>query len=188
MIEYLKELDTAIFVFLNGLHCPAFDVIMEIITHKFTWIPLYLVFLWMAYKAYGKRVWLVLIGIALTITLADQLSVHLFKNVFMRLRPCHNPALAEVIHLVNGKCGGQYGFVSSHAANTFGLAMFLFVTLKDRYRHIWWVFFWAALVSYSRVYLGRHYPGDILCGALLGVVIGYLTSFTTRLDLLWKKK
>ncbi|MFA8449718.1 MAG: phosphatase PAP2 family protein [Bacteroidales bacterium] len=180
-MDYLIHLDEKLFVFLNGIHSPFFDTLMEFITHKFTWIPLYVVFLIMGYFALKKRVWLLLLGVIITIVLADQASVHLFKNVFMRLRPCHNPELESVIHLVNGKCGGLYGFVSSHAANTFGLATFLFLVFRKHYKYIWWVFIWAALVSYSRIYLGRHYPGDILCGAILGVVVGYISSFVMKI-------
>lgn len=106
---------------------------------------------------------------------ADQISVQLFKDVFMRLRPCHNPEIADLIHTINGACGGQYGFVSSHAANTFGLALFVGLIFK---KHVPFLLkallIWAAVVSYSRIYVGVHYPADLICGAILGSIIAFL--------------
>ncbi|MFA8301400.1 MAG: phosphatase PAP2 family protein [Hyphomicrobiales bacterium] len=134
----------------------------------------------MVWRVYKKKTWIILIGIILTITLADQMSVHLFKNVFHRLRPSHAENLKDIVHIVNGNRGGLYGFVSSHATNTFGLAMFLFALIRRRYKYFWWVFVWAAIVSYSRIYLGKHYPGDIICGAILGLLIGYFTSWLSK--------
>lgn len=113
-----------------------------------------------------------LIAIAIVVALTDQLSVHLFKNVFERLRPCHNPDLNGLVHLVNSKCGGKFGFVSSHAANTFGVAMFIHYIFRVRWFTLS-ILLWATIVSYSRIYLGVHYPGDVVFGALLGVLIGW---------------
>lgn len=107
--------------------------------------------------------------------MADQTSVKLFKDVFERLRPCHQPTIAHLVHVVNDHCGGQYGFVSSHAANTFAFAAFLggvFAQKVKWFSCVLWV--WAAIVAYSRIYLGVHYPGDIIGGALLGILIGRL--------------
>jgi undecaprenyl-diphosphatase len=107
------------------------------------------------------------------ILLADQTSVHLFKNMFERLRPCHNPMITDFVHTVHGKCGGQFGFVSSHAANSFALAVFSGLLLKSKYRYFLpLMVFWAAVVSYSRIYLGVHYPADVLGGAILGSILG----------------
>ncbi|MBW6481908.1 MAG: phosphatase PAP2 family protein [Vicingaceae bacterium] len=115
----------------------------------------------------------ILIAVILLIVLSDQASVQLFKEVFKRLRPCHNPQLAGLVHLVDG-CGGKYGFVSSHAANTFALALFMGLVLK---KHIPFIFTgllcWAIVVSYSRVYVGVHYVSDIFVGALVGMLIGW---------------
>jgi len=91
----------------------------------------------------------------------------------MRLRPCHEPALEGLVHIVNGKCGGKYGFISSHAANTFGIAMMLLMWVKRRWFGVI-LMVWAALVSYSRIYLGVHYPGDVIGGAIWGVLCGWL--------------
>lgn len=110
---------------------------------------------------------------AIGILLSDKISVYAFKDVFERFRPCHNLELKDLIHTVNGKCGGTFGFVSSHAANTFMFASLSSLFLR-KYWFVFFIFFWAALVSYSRIYLGVHYPLDIAGGALLGILIGGL--------------
>ena len=117
--------------------------------------------------------------IILVITLADQTSVHLFKNVFQRLRPCHEPALENLVHLVNNKCGGQYGFISSHAANTFGLALLTLLWIKKRWFTALMIT-WALLVAYSRVYLGVHYPLDVMVGGIWGAGCGWLVFLLFR--------
>ncbi len=141
-------------------------------SNKAIWIPLYLFFFFLAYKKVGKRIWLVALAAILLITLSDQISVHAFKNVFLRYRPCQNLLIQEKVHL-NGSCGGLYGFVSSHAANTFALAMFLFLFFRNITRYFGvFVFLWATFVSYSRIYNGVHYPADVAVGALVGMGIG----------------
>ncbi len=118
-----------------------------------------------------KAIYMVLF-IGILFALSDQISVGLFKDVFQRLRPCHNPAIANMVHLINGWCGGQYGFVSSHASNSFALAVFTGLVLKTHFKLIFpLLLLWSSLVSYSRVYVGVHYPGDILGGAILGTII-----------------
>ncbi len=170
MLEILNTWDTKLFLLLNGMHSPFWDTVMWHIGGKFQWIPLYAFLLGYMIHRFGRRsVWIVL-GAIVLITLCDQSSVHLFKNVFERLRPCHQPHLAGMVHLVKDHCGGRYGFVSSHAANTFGLAVFTGLFVRRRY---YWagMLFWALLVSYSRIYAGVHYPGDILGGAILGALL-----------------
>ncbi len=139
---------------------------------RFIWIPLYLLFFFLAFKQVGPRIWLVAAAAILLILLSDQLSVHAFKNVFLRLRPCYEPLLEGKIHLT-GACGGTYGFVSSHAANTFALAMFLCLLFRSRIKYFGlFIFCWALFVSYSRIYNGVHYPADVAVGAVLGMGVG----------------
>ena len=149
------------------------------VSGKTTWWPFYLALL--AYLVWSRRLQVIpiILFIVLCITLADQSSVHLFKEVFERLRPCREPALEGLVHMVNGKCGGLYGFVSSHAANTFGLAMLLLLIVKKQWFTVL-MLVWATLVSYSRIYLGVHYPGDIVGGAMLGMLCGYLVFLLFR--------
>jgi undecaprenyl-diphosphatase len=172
MISWLSEIDTKLFLFLNGINSPFWDVIMFRFSGNLVWIPIYALILFLLYKKFGIKGFWFLLGAALVIIIADQGSVHLFKNVFQRLRPCHNPDLSQVVHIVN-RCGGKFGFVSSHAANTFGIAMLMHLAI----RKTWFsslVFAWAGIVAYSRIYLGVHYPGDVIGGALFGVACGWL--------------
>lgn len=183
MLEIIKNWDIQLFVFLNGLNSPFWDQIMWWFSGKLFWIPMYLIIIaYIIYKQKWKAI-ITLFFIALVVTLADQISVHAFKEVFQRLRPCHNLELKSIVHLVNNKCGGQYGFVSSHAANTFAVAFFLNMLIKNKYFSIF-IVFWAAVVSYSRIYLGVHFPLDVICGAALGSIIGILIyhfyTFTLR--------
>lgn len=173
MLEFLNKLDTELFLFFNSINSPVWDKIMWWISGSKSWIPMYLIIvIYIIYKFRWKAV-ITLVFIALVVTLADQISVKAFKDVFQRLRPCHNPALEEIVHLVKNKCGGKYGFVSSHAANTFAVAFFLSKLFKNKYFSLF-IFIWAAVVSYSRIYLGVHYPFDVLGGAVLGSVIGWM--------------
>ncbi len=143
-------------------------------SNKFIWIPLYLFFFFLVFKQIGKRVWLIALAVLVLIVLSDQLSNHAFKNTFLRYRPCHNLLIQAQVHL-NGGCGGTYGFVSSHAANTFALAMFLFLFFKNKINYFGiLIFLWASFVSYSRIYNGVHYPADISVGAIIGMGIGVM--------------
>ncbi|HCX99044.1 MAG TPA: phosphatase PAP2 family protein [Bacteroidales bacterium] len=172
MLDWLIHLDTQIFLLLNGLNSPFFDPIMIFFSSKLTWLPLYLLIIFYMYKRFGWRLIWPLIGILLVVVLADQTSVRLFKNIFERLRPCHNPDIMDMVHLAANRCGGKFGFISSHAANTFGVATFLALLFKRRWFTLW-IIVWAIVVSYSRIYLGVHYPGDVLVGGLVGSLCGY---------------
>ena len=176
MIQYLSELDTQIFLAVNGFHTAAFDQFMWIISSKLVWVPLYAVILALLIHRHGWMAGLmVTAGAVIAVTLADQTCATLIRPWVERMRPSNpdNP-LSAMVHLVNGYHGGRYGFPSCHAANTFAFATFM--SMVFRYRRIVWVtlFVWALLNCWSRMYLGVHYPGDLLVGALVGTLCGVL--------------
>jgi undecaprenyl-diphosphatase len=169
MIETLLEADKDLLLFFNGYHVPWLDPIMLVLTKTIAWLPLYLTLIFMVVKDFQKDSWRVLIVVAFTILLTDQITSSLMKPYFERLRPSREPELVGLLHLVNGYRGGLYGFASSHAANSFGVAMFIWLIFRKSRQWIWILFVWAVLITYTRIYLGVHYPGDILVGAIIGI-------------------
>jgi undecaprenyl-diphosphatase len=173
----LLSLDQSIFLAINGWNDPVVDQIMFLVSNALIWIPLFVFLLYLVFHNYGTKGWLILLLVAITILFSDSGSVILFKNTVQRLRPSHEPALEGMVHFVNGYKGGEYGFVSSHASNFFALTTLLIVFLSSRYK---WLaptlIFWALLIVYSRMYLGVHYPLDVICGAIYGFMIGYAVS------------
>lgn len=174
MIDHIIEIDEQLFLILNRMHDSWMDPVMWLFSKTEASIPLYAFLLFHIYKVYKEKTWGILLSVGLLILMTDQFTSGLMKPFFERLRPSHEPSLEGMVHLVNGYSGGSYGFASSHAANTFGIAMFLSCILKKEKPWISWLFLWAAFVSYTRIYLGVHYPGDILVGALVGVLFGWV--------------
>jgi len=167
----LERFDQQLFLIINSSNSPFFDQVMYFFSGRLIWVPLYiaiLVFLGIKYK---RKFLIIIIFIILAATLADQSSVFV-KNIVHRLRPCHEPTLTGLVHLVNGECGGIYGFVSSHATNTFDVALISLSFIKKRWYSIS-IILWAGIISYSRIYLGVHYPFDVICGSFLGSFIGW---------------
>ncbi|MEQ9593609.1 MAG: phosphatase PAP2 family protein [Cyclobacteriaceae bacterium] len=177
MLETILELDTELLLFFNGFHSSWMDPIMMLATKTLTWLPLYLALIYLIIKFKRWDTIYILLGVALTVTLADQITSSFMKPFFARLRPSQEESLIGVLHLVNNYKGGLYGFASSHAANTFGVATFIYLLFRARYPWITAIFLWASFVSYTRIYLGVHYPGDILVGAMVGILSG-VTGFT----------
>ncbi|MFO8002165.1 MAG: phosphatase PAP2 family protein [Marinilabilia sp.] len=171
-MEAILELDRELLLFLNNFASPLFDNFFWVITSVTIWFPLYAAILYVIIKEQRLKGVIALLGLALMVTLCDQISANIFKDGFERLRPSRESSLEGLLNIVNGYRGGQYGFVSSHATNSFGLAAFSALLFRYRWYTVF-IVFWAVLNSYSRIYLGVHYPGDILGGMLLGVFIGW---------------
>ncbi len=179
---WVEAIDSRLFLWLNGQHAGWLDTVMVSITEMWPWIPIYILLAYLVIKQYGRKSLWIFLAVGLVILCSDQLSAHVCKPVFHRLRPCFNPELEGLVHLPKGLPGGRYGFVSSHAANTFAVATFLTAALRKSYRSIgWWLFAWALISSYSRIYIGVHYPGDVLAGAVLGILVGLIIWKLTTL-------
>lgn len=173
MLEQLIEWDKAVFLFLNNTHTPFWDHFMWIYTGRLTWVPLILSLLFVLFRKNWKEALLVVVALALTITLCDQFASSLCKPYFARFRPAQDPEFSSFVQIVNGYRGGRYGFISSHAANSFGAVVLLALIFRNRLFTITAVV-WAIVNCYSRIYLGVHYPGDILAGTVAGIVIAVI--------------
>jgi undecaprenyl-diphosphatase len=183
----LAHIDQQLLLFLNSLNSPFWDKVMWIISGRLTWVPLYLAILYVLAFRYRRKMYVLVLLIAITVASGDRLSV-MIKNAVKRPRPCHEQLLEGRIHIVNGSCGGLYGFVSSHATNAFSVALLSLLLIRKRWFSVTMIF-WALLVGYSRIYLGVHYPGDVLSGSLLGALIGWAVySLWCYLDNRWLKR
>ncbi|MGN0232533.1 MAG: phosphatase PAP2 family protein, partial [Muribaculaceae bacterium] len=163
IISTLDSLDIQLFTWLNTFHSPFFDTLMWTLSAKETWVPLYICITVLLFVKNWKQALIILVMIAICITLADQISSTLIKEFVARPRPSHNDALAGTIHILNNYRGSPFGFVSSHAANTFAFIVLLGMIIRNRCFVIVGTV-WASAVAYSRIYLGVHYPGDIIGG------------------------
>ena len=173
MIETLVEFDKQLFLFLNSFHNEFWDSVLWYVSKTSPWLPLYLsIVLWLFLSNNYQKASIALLLVIPLMFATDSGSVHLFKEVFERLRPCHDLDLSDVIHNVR-RCGGRFGFISSHAANTFGIAVF-FLNLFHNKKWTTALLVWATLVSYSRIYLGVHFPADIFAGAVWGALWGWI--------------
>ena len=173
MLNKLLQWDQEFFLLLNGAGTKTFDSFFVFISSTKSAIPLFLFIIFLLIKKYRYSFWQGLVLILIVVSLADLTSVHAFKNVFMRLRPSHEPAIIDQIRLLVSK-GGLYGFVSSHAANFFAIAAIVSALFSERKYLPYLLYSWASLVAYSRVYVGKHYPLDIIGGAVLGIVMAKL--------------
>jgi undecaprenyl-diphosphatase len=178
LLTQLIAKDHALFSNINGKWTnPFFDGLMPWLRHSNNWIPLYVVLLSFLIYKWGKNSWKWLVLVGVNVTLTDQISSHLFKPFFHRLRPCADPELMQQTRLLLDYCSGGFSFTSSHAANHFGIAVFLVVTLQPllkNYRYLFLI--WAAIIAYAQVYVGVHFPLDIFVGAIIGIIVGYFNG------------
>ncbi len=175
MLEQLVELDKEFFLYLNGLGTPFWDAFWLTYTAKIHWIPFYGLLGYLMYKKLNTKMFvLTLVVIALLISFTDQIT-NVFKHGIQRFRPCHEPGVQEIMRLVRDTCGGRYGFFSGHSSNSMGLAIFVGLALKNKYKYLIFIMIiWALAMGYSRIYVGAHYPLDVVCGQIFGALSGYM--------------
>ncbi len=170
VIQTISDWDKSAFLYLNGHHNDLMDYVMTLFTLTPTWLLFYGVTLYIIIRKYGRKSVPVIIGLILILVLSDQIS-NIFKHSVMRLRPSNDPVIAPLTHIFFNN-GGSYGFVSAHAANAFSFATFSTLLFRSK-RYAVFIFLWAVVIAYTRIYLGVHYPGDILGGMVVGTLVGW---------------
>lgn len=175
--DWFVTADRKIFDLINVQSAnPFFDFLIPLIRNPFLWAPLYMIIVTFAIRNFKRQGWWWLLFAIVTVTFTDLVGARLFKNVFERLRPCSDPEMIGHVRMVLGRCSGGFSFVSNHAINHFGIAAFFYITFKPFFNYSWVLFIWAGLIGLAQVYVGVHYPFDVLFGSLLGVVIGIFTG------------
>lgn len=182
--ELLDRIDKDVFTFINAdASAPWLDGFMKLLRNAIVWIPLYAFMLYWIIKSDRKHAWQFILLTVITFALCDLTSAKILKPWVGRLRPCYDADLQAIVRNLVG-CGGQYGFPSSHATNHFGLAMFWFYAVRLINGQRWyWLWLWAFMIGYAQIYVGKHFPLDIICGAALGIITGYLLA---RLFKAWR--
>lgn len=181
MLQKLHDIiiywDYTIWYYLNAVwHNAVLDAIIPYLRNQWTWAPLYLFLAIFMPLNFGRKGFMWCVFFLLTFALSDYTSASIIKQHFHRLRPCNNIYLTHIVHLLV-PCGSGYSFPSSHAANHFGLAVFASISLSSRFKWIWYAgLTWAALVAYAQVYVGVHFPLDVLCGGMMGCLAGFITG------------
>ncbi len=178
MIQQLVHIDQEIFLAINqGLSNPVFDWLLPILRNPYTWAPLYLFLIIFFIKTYGKTGILIVAMTLVTFGISDGISSHLIKKTVKRIRPCNDVEFKENVN-IRVRCGSGFSFTSSHSANHFSLAFFWIVLFRRRWKHVLWLCItWATLISVSQIYVGVHYPFDVLCGSALGILVGLATGY-----------
>ncbi|KKX51846.1 MULTISPECIES: phosphatase PAP2 family protein [Sphingobacterium] len=178
MIDQIVHIDQEIFLAINqGLSNPVFDWLLPILRNPYTWAPLYLFLVIFFIKTYGKTGILIVVMTLATFGASDAVSSHLIKKSVKRVRPCNDIVFKEEVN-IRVRCGSGFSFTSSHATNHFALAFFWIALFRRKWKHAMWLCItWATLISVSQIYVGVHYPFDILCGAILGILIGMATGY-----------
>lgn len=178
MIDQIVHIDQEIFLAINqGLSNPVFDWLLPILRNPYTWAPLYLFLVIFFIKTYGKTGILIVVMTLATFGASDAISSHVIKKTVKRVRPCNDIEFKEDVN-IRVRCGSGFSFTSSHATNHFALAFFWIVLFRRKWKHAMWLCItWATLISLSQIYVGVHYPFDILCGAILGILIGLTTGY-----------
>ena len=175
MLDTINHIDQQFFISINnGLQNPFLDWLCPILRNQKSWYPLYVILIYFIYKKYQKQTLWIVVGAAILILISDQVSANLIKNAVQRLRPCSDPSFQNQVHLLVN-CGNGFSFISAHATNHFALAFYMMGFFETQKK--WFIpvaVIWASSIAFSQVYVGVHYPFDVICGALLGSFLGYI--------------